>query len=350
MKSKSLIEQVKPDVLAWMESVRYADEGWGRWKYHAAMERPWALQASGIAVSLLHEFDELQHVSPRLTEEAITFLRSCQDPDDLLFKDPLETEDCHEGPHSWQDIWGQRNGSALQALALLGGEPIYGWPKKQFVDLRTKDGVMWMRTLDWKNPWRHGESWSRAIRAYLQTLPLDQRNDRDPTLSAMFEEMEAVLLDETTGYPIGGGCEDMPVAMAGLFKVMVAYLDVGRPVPNAGAAVDSTLALQHENGEFGHRRNMCMNWDSLWVLYYLDQQLGGDYRHGDIVEAGNRTADMLMREYRKDDGAFAFHGDHCISNHHSIRLNREALPISDMLGTTMCLKCLRYADEWNASE
>ncbi|MFW6286431.1 MAG: hypothetical protein ACOC29_00680 [Candidatus Sumerlaeota bacterium] len=137
--------------------------------------------------------------------------------------------------------------------------------------------------------------------------------------------------------------------MAGFFKLMFAYLEVGRAVPNARAAVDSTLALQHENGEFGHRRNMCMNWDSLWVLYHLDRQLKAGYRHDDIVAAGNRTAECLMREYRKDDGGFAFHGDHCQTNHHSIRLNREPLAISDMLGTTMCLKCLGYVDEWNAS-
>ncbi|MFW6286432.1 MAG: hypothetical protein ACOC29_00685 [Candidatus Sumerlaeota bacterium] len=171
MQTKALIEKVKPDVLAWMETVRYGDEGWGRWKYHAAMERPWALQASGIAISILESFGELERVPVRLREEAIAFFRSCQDPEDLLFKDLLETEDCHEGPHSWENIWGQRNGSAMQALALLGGEPTYGWPEKQFTDLRNTDGVAWMRSLDWENPWRHGETWWRAMHAFLQNLP-----------------------------------------------------------------------------------------------------------------------------------------------------------------------------------
>jgi len=53
-----------------------------------------------------------------------------------------------------------------------------------------------------------------------------------------------------------------------------------------------------------------------------------------------------MAEYRKSDGAFAFHGDHCMTNHHSIRLCNEPQPISDMLGTTMCLQCIGYVDEW----
>jgi hypothetical protein len=39
--------------------------------------------------------------------------------------------------------------------------------------------------------------------------------------------------------------------MAGLFKTMMAYLGCGRPFPLAEAAIDSTLALQHDDGEFG---------------------------------------------------------------------------------------------------
>ena len=73
------------------------------------------------------------------------------------------------------------------------------------------------------------------------------------------------------------------------------------------------------------------------------------YRHTDIVEAASRTCEVLMNEYRKEDGAFAFHGEHCLKNHHSIRLCETPQPISDMLGTTMCLNCLEYMDEWNDS-
>jgi hypothetical protein len=135
--------------------------------------------------------------------------------------------------------------------------------------------------------------------------------------------------------------------MAGLFKVMSAYLAAGRPIPHAERAIDCTLALQHENGDFGFGNNMCMVRDALWVLRNLDKQLKGAYRHRDIVEAGNRSARLLLRVYRKPDGGFAFHGKHCMTVHHSIRLCDKPRPISDMLGTSMCLRCLWYADEWN---
>lgn len=346
--SAGYIATVKSGILAWMESVRYPNEGWGRWKYHAAMTRPWALQASGIAIKLLEQLGALQAVSEKQKQEAVAFLHSCQDTKDHLFKDPLETEADHQGNHSWEQIWGQRNGSALQALEVLGAKPRFAPAPAQFADLSQVNGRAWTLSLDWRNPWQAGESWSRAIYAYVKTLPAEHRYDSVPVLAAMFAAMESDILDPETGMPTRRGCaEDPPRAMAGLFKIMMAYLTARRPVPNAERAIVSTLDLQHENGEFGYRRNMCMNWDALWVLRELDQQLAAGYRHSEIIAAGDRTCAMLMKEYRKADGAFAFHGDHCTKNHHSIRLCDTPQPISDMLGTMMCLQCLEYVDQWH---
>lgn len=342
------VASVRSGILDWLESVRYPDEGWGRWKYHAAMTRPWALQASGIAIGLLKRLGALQAISEEQKQEAIEFFRSCQDSKDHLFKDSLETEADRVGEHTWEEIWGQRNGSALMALEVLGAEPCLPLPRAQFTDLSQVDGRAWTLSLDWRNPWKSGESWSRAIQAFLRTMPDEQRNDATPVLSRMFECMESEILDSTSGMPTQRGCsDDPPRAMAGLFKIQFGYLAVGRPVPHADRAIDFTLRLQHDNGEFGYRRNMCMNWDALWVLRELDKQFGGRYRHADIVEAVKRMCEVLMNEYRKEDGAFAFHGEHCLMNHHSIRLCEAPQPISDMLGTTMCLHCLEYADEWN---
>ena len=339
---------VRSGVLDWLESVRHRGDGWGRWKYNAAMTRPWALQASGIAIDLLHRLGALAGVSDARKAEVVAFLQSCQDPGDHLLKDPLETEADHEGDHTWEQIWGQRNGAAVAALGLLGAEPLLPLAKAQFADLRGVDGRAWTLSLDWRNPWMHGESWYRAIHAYLRTLPVEERDDTDPVLAGMFAAIESEVLDPKTGLPTRRGCSDDPArAMAGLFKIMFGYLAVGRPLPRAEQAVDSTLALQRANGEFGYPRNMCMNWDALWVLRELDRQLEGSHRHADIVGAADATCEVLLNEYHKDDGGFAFHGEHCMVNHHSVRLCERPLPISDMLGTSMCLRCLEYGDEWH---
>ncbi len=344
----SYVQRVKPGLLNWLESIRFKEEGWGRWPYHAKMVRPWALQASAIGVRILNELAELGKATEAQRAEAVAFFQGCQDPADGLFKDPLETEAYHTGNHTWEQVWGQRNGAAIEALRLLGGAPRHPLARSQFGDLTRVDPTRWtLEQIDWRNPWGHGESWSRAIRAYLDHRTSDADLHDDPTLNATFEAVERHIFAPETGTPNRRMPEPNPsVAMAGLFKVMSAYLAVGRPIPHARAGIDSTLALQNPDGEFGFRRNMCINWDALWVLRHLDIQLDGGHRHDEIVGAGRRCADVLMRDYLKPDGGFAFHGEHCQTTHHSIMLSPEKYPIGDMLGSTMCLKCLTYADEW----
>lgn len=341
------VETVRADIFAWLESVRCSEEDWGRWKNNSSMTRPWALQASGIAIYLLDRLGSLASVAAADRASAIRFFQSCQDPVDRLFKDPLETGATREGHHSWEEIWAQRNGATLRALRALGASPRLAPPTVQFADLGRVDGREWTLSLNWSNPWSTGERWSRAIEAHLRELPAEARRDANPVLADMFATLESEVLDPATGMPTHRGCSDDPArAMAGLFKIMNGYLAVGRPLPDAEAAIDSTLNLQHASGEFGYPRNMCMNWDALWILRELDIQLRERHRHGEIVKAGRRLSECLLREYRKPDGGFAFHGDHCQVNHHSVRLCAEPLPISDMLGTMMCLECLEYVDQW----
>jgi hypothetical protein len=150
--------------------------------------------------------------------------------------------------------------------------------------------------------------------------------------------------------------------MAGLFKLYFAYIETRRTYPYAAQAIDSVLAMQSEAGDFAQRpelptpdgstyviryaRDMCINWDSVWVLRQLDKQLKGEYRHADIVRAAQRLAECLLRDYRKPDGGFAFAADHCLLIHQGVKLS-PPLPVSDMVGTRMCLECLSYADEWS---
>lgn len=344
------VDAVRGDVLAWLEALRDKSGPWGRWRYHSGMAAPSALQATAIALQVLDLLGALHAVPAAQRAEAADHLLSCQDAADGLFKDPLETEARHVGPHTWEQIWGQRHGATVTALELLGVEPRYPLPRAQFADLGAVDAAAWTLSLDWQNPWRYGETWSRALHAYFAARGADpKRYAEHPNILAAFDAMEREILDPATGTPCRRMSPVNPaVAMAGLFKVMFGYLEVGRPVPHAAAGIDSTLRLEHPDSDWGSRRNMCMVWDALWVLYPLDRQLNGAHRHADIVAAGNRTAAMLLRDYRKPDGGFAFNGEHAQCNHHSIHLCDAKLPIGDMLGTRMALHCLAYIDEWNA--
>jgi hypothetical protein len=344
----SYVRRVRPQLLRWLESVRYPDEGWGRWKYTRHMYRKYALQASGMAVNVLDTLGALSDISRESKEQAIRFYQSCQDPRDGYFKDPLVTaSDRISEVHSWEHIWSQMSGVS-GALVKLGGKPLHPAPAKRFIDTGSLPPSEWHKPFDWTNPWLVGEQWSNVVRGYWRALPDGDRKPDHPAIVAAFRGLESAILDPATGYPMKGGCRQMHVGMAGLFKIASAYLEVGRPVPHARAAIDSTLALQRDDGEFGPSSEMTINWDSLWVLRTLDRQLNGKYARTRIAAAGNRCCEALLARYQHEDGGFARKGALCMTEHNSIRVG-PALPEGDMLGARMCLECFVYADEWNAA-
>lgn len=176
-----------------------------------------------------------------------------------------------------------------------------------------------------------------------------------------FDFVEKHVLNPDTGYPDMAGCNEPDVAMAGLCKILFAYLAIGRDYPYPERAIDATLALQEIQGDFKVRpdihppegqkfilryaRDMCINWDAMWVLRTLDAQLRGQYRRDDLVASSTALAECLIRDYQKPDGGFAFAADHCLMIHMGIWLG-EPFPVGDVIGTFMCVECLKYADEW----
>ena len=341
----SYIDEVKSGVLNWLETVR-VDDGWGKWKLNAMQNpRPYDMMCSVDAISILKILGELDSVEQYKKDQAISFFQSCQDSSDGYFKDPTITPADYLGTHKEEDIWAH-NAVVEQALRSLGAVPLYKLPQKSFVDLDEIEPCEWILSQDWTNPWLSGERFHRVVSSYIRKKGgvVDPYND--VKLNRLFEAYEHYVHDPATGMPIKGGCKDPSYAMAGLFKAVRANFESGRRVLDMERAVDYVLALQHSDGEFGMRENMCINWDSLWILIEFDKRLGKEkYRHNDIYKAIDLTAEMLLNDYRKDDGGFAFHKKTCATLVHSVRAS-ESYPISDTIGTSMCLTCLQYADEW----
>ena len=161
---------------------------------------------------------------------------------------------------------------------------------------------------------------------------------------------EKHIVDTETGMPLKGGCKSRKKAMAGAFKVYGSYLTTGKDIPYPDKAIDFVLGLQLPDGYFGEGDTpepMTINWDSMWDLRVLSNAVEGTYRLKDIAEAGNRQAEFLLKRHRKKDGGFSFYPDRCLTIHNSIRISDKHV-VSDSLGTSMCILCLMYADEWNS--
>lgn len=347
------VQDLKKDIIPWLETVRYKAEGWGRWKYNLHMARNFGLESSSHGIELLKTYDELDKITATQKQEALAFFVSCRDPKDGFIKDPLvkESDKISNGKHTWEHIWAHMSSAGWDAVRNLGGTvPPKEKEAAPFVNFFKTAPKEWLLSLDWSNPWRVGEHMSKALDWYWSQLPPEQKNLENPVVKSLFETYEQYVLDPATGMPTKRGCTNKAIAMAGLFKSSSAYLKVGKKIPYANKAMDYVLALQFPDGSFGYEQTrgmMTINWDSLWVIRTLDQELEGSYRRQDIKRSGNRTAEFLLKEHRKPDGGFSFNLPHCVIGHNSVRISDKYVE-SDTLGTVMCLKCLDYADEWNA--
>jgi hypothetical protein len=329
---------IRTAVLEWLASVH---DGGARWKYSRDMLRPWAVESSAMAVRLL--VDTLGAQLPPAHLAGLTAeIQGWQEPSSGLFKDPLLQPGDHVGSgatHTWEHIWNHHTGICLEALTVLGARPLHPLPPDAFgLGVRAEPAGVeaWVLGLDWENPWLAGEHFSRGIAVLLRT---------DCALAGTaFDVLQRDIMNPASGYPDRRSARGPMVAMAGLFKVLSGYRLAGRPVPYVGQAMDSTLALQDQEGGMG-MDNLCIHWDAAWVLKNLNAQAGGCHRFADLRAAGRRLAAFLVRAHRKPDGGFSFHRAHCVTVHNSVRVS-AALPQADIMGTLMSCECLRYADEW----
>ena len=340
----------KDNVLRFLNTTQYTDEGWGRWKYNILMDRKFGLESSAMGIQILDMLDALEKVPDIKRKEAQQFFQSTWNTEELYYIDPLVSKkDKISDHHSWEHIWAHMSGAAESALRILDTAPNSKGGKAPFVDLNQVDIGDWILSLDWENPWLYGEHFSKVVKYYWHNLPAAEKSTQEPVIQKAFATLESHVMDPQTGLPIKQGCESMERGMAGLFKLISAYQTVGKEIPYAENALDSVLKLQKPNGQFGEGENlpMTINWDSMKVLKDLNEQLSGSYRFKDIRETGNRMADFLLKTHRKKDGGFSFYPHECQSVHNSVQVSEKG-NVGDMQGTKFCLYCLSYADEWNA--
>ncbi len=159
-------KKVRPRILEWLESIRYKNAGWGRWKYNTAMSRDYALESSAQVISILESLDALSDVPHWQKQEGIEFLESCLDEKTGYLVDPLVDDADHSGGnHSWEHIWAHVDGVARSALEKLGGssKPKATHADALFYDLNDGAGVEWLLEQPWERPWMVAEHMLRVV-------------------------------------------------------------------------------------------------------------------------------------------------------------------------------------------
>ncbi|MBN2509129.1 MAG: hypothetical protein JXB03_02590 [Spirochaetales bacterium] len=343
----SYSEIVAPGVIRWLESVRYKREGWGRYPFNAKSFAPYSLYASGLAVRLLNELDQLGPVSPGNRDEAASYIKASQDMEDGYFKDRFEDVSVYTGFNSWEEIWNMRS-SVVHGLRLLGYAPKRPLPLYRFTDFSSVDPVSWLQSLNWTNPGKCAEIVSSALIAYGESLSPELRNDSVEPFRVVFDFFEHAVVDSGTGLPTRLGASQDSSLITGIARMLSAYIYFGRRFPWPEKVIDYLLENQGSDGDFtGRISNIANCYNGLWILRELNYELEGGHGDDGIQNAGNLAAHGVLDVYRKPDGGFSFNPDCCQDINYSIRVS-DCHPVGDMTGTMMAYRCLLFVDEWNS--
>lgn len=348
MKALNYLDQVKEDVLIFIESVRFKDDRkYGRWKYNIHAEHPYSIRSTAMAVEALWTLGEFQKLPEQNKNELKETVLSWQDDKTGYFIDPFicprdRIKDDHSLEHNLLHV----SSMALEILNMLGTDPLYPLHKYAIMELDQEKVEIKIRNFRWANPWRGGEHFSRAIMAYRSANNL-RGTETDEIIERACRIIDSEIVNSETGFP-DKQCDEINRNMAGVFKILYCYVSMGKPYAHPQRAIDSILAMQTDEGDIGYD-NMCINWDSMWALKVLNSQLEGSYRFEEIAEYGKKLCDFIFEHNRKLDGAFSFFRDHCISLHNSLFIS-EPLAESGVMGTFMCLECFVYTEAWAKGE
>ena len=338
------ILKIKNSVLQWLHSLE-SQEYPCRWKSSKSAYKDWSVTATANVVIILDSLDLISTMKQERKKLLIANLKSFQDPETGLFKDPqlLDMEKVST-VFSEEHLWQYHTGFCAEALACLDSTPDVELPQKAFFELKKGQVRHEIMALNWNNPWLVGDHWRKAVTSYRQNNGLTGENKIDDIVKEACEVLEKEIIDPVTGFPELKGCKEKHIAMAGLFKVLFGYLEMERAFPYAKQAIDSVLAMQGKEGGFGSD-DFCIHWDSMWTLKVLNQQLKGEYRLIDIAAAGEKLSHYILVNHRKSDGGFSFYKDHCLNVYTGIKV-ADPVPESDLQGTFMACECLRYTQEW----
>ena len=312
------------------------------------------LDASCLALKICYMLDILERFPEPARLKWISYIQSFQSQRRFtkffsicgssgLFEDQRFIR-CADKQFSWprKDIKTRRavTRQACAALLCAGAGPLY---PVNAIPLTTEKVLSYLSSFDWENdPWGAGSHVSHLV--FFLKLNRDMFGYKDSfqrLLPIVFTFLDEIRNPETGSWYQG----EPPVSQIinSAMKVLTAYAVLNRPLDHPEALIDFTLsAINNEDG--------CHNLDILYVLHYC--QKFTNYRVKDIEDFCLKRIDVI-KQFRKNDGAFSFYRDHSQTSIYNVQITR-GLCESDIHGTvlfvwalTMIADILNCTDEFS---
>jgi len=296
--------------LGYLESMRFKDGAYGRYRYAAGMAEP-TLYSSTYAAMTRSLYRDLDSLSRAQREEWIAYLQSHQD-DDGLFRDPrIFGEGWYRDDPEW---CGRRHLSChvVTALTCLGA--VAAKPLTHLEPFYDKARLA---------AWLEGRDWSKAdfvgnevlnigtLLQYARDFQKEARAAR--AVEEMIDWLTHHHLDAKSGlwgsYDVSQG-DGLSRAVMGAYHFWLLYFYDRVPVPHAEAAVTHILRTQggrddgFGQGVHGPRSSACEDIDSIDPLARLLAR-EPPHRRDDIRTALSRGAEVVLAA-QAADGGFQF--------------------------------------------
>ncbi|MBU4200370.1 MAG: hypothetical protein KKG09_10085 [Verrucomicrobia bacterium] len=298
-------QEFRSNILAFFESLRLPDGGYGRYRYAACQTQP-VLYASLYAAMARHLLCDLDRQSPAQKAEWIAYIQSFQD-DDGFFKDPpiAHPGSWYVPPHmEWCGWW------HLSCHAIIGLTALDAVAAREFAVLKPYYDEKFLRQ------WLAARDMNKIDFVGNEVLNLGQllQYARDfQHVRPAGRAMEIVLdwldaaQDAATG--LWGRAfvtpEDRNKAYQGAYHFFLLYDYDCRPIRYPERIIDFMLTMQTPQGGFGIHANTsgCEDIDAIdpmTRLYFKTL-----YRQADIEASLRRAFDWVLQN-QTPDGAFAF--------------------------------------------
>ncbi|MFH1538973.1 MAG: hypothetical protein ABIH66_08425 [bacterium] len=280
-------------VPGWVERLKTGGRP-GAYSYLPGKKRP-DLYGSTDVFYLLYTLDMLD-LNDKQRESWAEIIRKFQNKKSGWFIDYSTT---HSKEHA--------TAYAVGALKLLGFKPKYPLSFIGKFDTPEKIEKM-LEEIPWGNVWSGSHIASGIASAPINTGEID-----DAWLDTYFNWLDREV-DPRTGYWIRGGSREKPAPtmheLGGAFHFYYIYTYLGRPLPYPEKIIDTTIAIQRENGLWDADVPYCIDLDGVFSIIHAYRQTDG-YRSGDVNAAVEKTLTAIVE--RLNDPEFV--SDHYVDSH-----------------------------------
>lgn len=297
-------DELKQDVLNWLESLMVEDTQYGTYKMSDSTEA--TLFSSCFAIFLKELYNDLKNITPGQRQEWIDLINSWQDEETGFFIDPwLKKERVFSKylgkAHDLAYVTWQGTTFCISTLKALGGEIRY--PFRFLDEWKNSDKVAaWLQDLDWKKrTWTAGNVAMFLGICLIADYELNNDSKTRDALESFFD-WHNNFQDPKTGF--WGTNYGTPIH-TGLFGAMHQYLlyyYMNRPLKYVEQIIDNTLLIQQPDGLFSSvgGGGACEDLDAVDTLVNMYQHI--DYRRDDIRKALQKVIIATVNTQNEDGG------------------------------------------------